>query len=71
MAHAALAGLLLAACKDVEQRHAAAGPNDVGGTMVIAQPAEPATLLPAIVTLSTDSRSPICCTIASPRSATT
>jgi peptide/nickel transport system substrate-binding protein len=50
--HVALAGLLLAACQDVKQQPAVAGPNDVGGTMVIAQPADPATLLPAIVTLS-------------------
>ena len=45
--HAALVGLVLAACRDVQQQPAAAGPNDVGGTMVIAQPGEPATLLPA------------------------
>ena len=44
----ALAGLVLAGCRDVQQPQAAAGPNDVGGTMVIAQPSEPGTLLPAL-----------------------
>ena len=43
-----VAGLLLAACKDVQQQPAAAGPNDIGGTMVVAQPTEPGTLLPAL-----------------------
>jgi peptide/nickel transport system substrate-binding protein len=46
--HVALAGLSLAGCRDVQQQPAVAGPNDVGGTMVIAQPAEPATLLPPL-----------------------
>ena len=46
--HLALAGLVLAGCRDVQQQPDVAGPNDVGGTMVIAQPAEPATLLPAL-----------------------
>jgi peptide/nickel transport system substrate-binding protein len=46
--HVALAGLLVAGCRDVQQQPAVAGPNDVGGTMVIAQPGEPATLLPAL-----------------------
>jgi peptide/nickel transport system substrate-binding protein len=50
--HALIAGLLLASCKDVQQQPAAAGPNDVGGTMVIAQPAEPGTLLPALMGMS-------------------
>jgi peptide/nickel transport system substrate-binding protein len=49
---AALAGLLLAGCQDVKQQPAAAGPNDVGGTVVIAQPAEPGTLLPALMGMS-------------------
>src|SRR5436190_2062679 len=44
----ALAGLALSGCKDVQQRPAVAGPNDVGGTMVIAQPGEPGTLLPPL-----------------------
>jgi peptide/nickel transport system substrate-binding protein len=50
--HALIAGLLLASCKDVQQQPAAAGPNDIGGTMVIAQPAEPGTLLPALMGMS-------------------
>jgi peptide/nickel transport system substrate-binding protein len=45
---ATLAGLLLAGCQDVQQKPAVAGPNDVGGTMVVAQPTEPGTLLPAL-----------------------
>jgi peptide/nickel transport system substrate-binding protein len=52
--HVALAGLLLAACQDVKQQPAVAGPNDVGGTMVIAQPAEPGTILPPLIVLSID-----------------
>lgn len=47
--HVALAGLVLAGCRDVKDQPAAAGPNDIGGTIVIAQPAEPMTLLPALV----------------------
>ena len=39
----ALTGLALVSCKDVEQT--AAGPSDIGGTMVISSPAEPATIL--------------------------
>jgi len=51
--HVALAGLVLAGCRDVQkQPAAAAGPNDIGGTMVIAQPAEPATLLPPLAWMS-------------------
>jgi peptide/nickel transport system substrate-binding protein len=50
--HALIAALLLAGCKDVQQQPAAAGPNDIGGTMVLAQPAEPGTLLPALVGMS-------------------
>src|SRR5215208_2300168 len=45
----ALAGLVLAGCRDVQQPQTAAGPSDVGGTMVIAQPSEPGTLLPALL----------------------
>jgi peptide/nickel transport system substrate-binding protein len=44
---AALGGLALVGCRDVQQQ-TAAGPADVGGTMVVASPAEPATLLPAL-----------------------
>jgi peptide/nickel transport system substrate-binding protein len=47
--HLALAGLVLAGCRDVQQQPVVAGPNDVGGTMVVAQPAEPGSLLPALV----------------------
>ena len=50
--HVALAGLVLAGCRDVEQKPAVAGPNDVGGTMVIAQPGEPGTLLPPLMGMS-------------------
>ena len=50
--HVALAGLVLAGCRDVQQQPVAAGPNDVGGTMVIAQPGEPATLLPPLYGMS-------------------
>lgn len=46
--HVAVVGLVVAGCRDVQQQPAVAGPNDVGGTMVIAQPGEPATLLPAL-----------------------
>lgn len=46
--HAAVAALAVAGCRDVQQQPVVAGPNDVGGTMVIAQPGEPATLLPAL-----------------------
>ena len=45
----ALAGLALAACRDVSEQPAA-GPNDIGGTMVIATPGEPKTLHPGLVT---------------------
>ena len=44
----ALAGVALAGCRDVQPPQTAAGPNDVGGTMVIASPDEPATLLPPL-----------------------
>jgi len=47
----ALAGLVLAGCRDVQQPQTAAGPSDVGGTMVIALPGEPGTLLPALQSL--------------------
>jgi peptide/nickel transport system substrate-binding protein len=50
--HVALAGLALAGCRDVQKQPAVAGPNDVGGTMVIAQAGEPGTLLPPLVGLS-------------------
>jgi peptide/nickel transport system substrate-binding protein len=43
---------VLAGCRDVQQQPAVAGPNDIGGTMVIAQPGEPGTLLPALQGLS-------------------
>jgi peptide/nickel transport system substrate-binding protein len=47
---AALAGLAIAGCREVRQpaEQQAAGPADIGGTMVVATPAEPATLLPAL-----------------------
>jgi peptide/nickel transport system substrate-binding protein len=43
----ALAALALAACKDVVPT--TAGPNDIGGTMVIATTGEPGTLLPPLM----------------------
>src|SRR5688572_5794317 len=50
----ALAGLALAACRDVQQQPATAGPNDVGGTVVVAHPGEPGTLLPGLAGLSVE-----------------
>jgi peptide/nickel transport system substrate-binding protein len=52
--HIALAGLMLAGCRDAPQQPPVAGPNDVGGTMVAAQPAEPGTLLPPLAGLSVE-----------------
>src|SRR5688500_6964870 len=52
--HVAVAGLMLAGCRDAQQQPAVAGPNDVGGTMVIAQPAVPGTLLPPLAGLSVE-----------------
>ena len=46
--HVALAGLVLAGCRDVQQQPAVAGPSDVGGTLVAAQADEPGTLLPPL-----------------------
>ena len=45
---AAIAGVLLFGCTEVKQQPQSAGPADVGGTMVIASPAEPGVLLPAL-----------------------
>jgi peptide/nickel transport system substrate-binding protein len=42
----AIASVALASCKDVMQT--AAGPGDIGGTMVVATPQEPGTLVPAL-----------------------
>jgi len=50
--HVALAGLVLAGCRDVQKQPAVAGPNDVGGTLVATQPAEPGTLLPPLISTS-------------------
>src|SRR5215207_462358 len=47
---ATLAVLALAGCRDVQQQPAA-GPEDIGGTMVIASPSEPSTLLPSLMTM--------------------
>src|ERR1700712_566225 len=46
----ALSGLALVSCKDVEQT--AAGPSDIGGTMVVSSSAEPATILLPLTALS-------------------
>jgi peptide/nickel transport system substrate-binding protein len=43
-----LLGITLAGCRDVQQQPAA-GPNDVGGTMVVAAPSEPTTILPPLI----------------------
>ncbi|MDB4915057.1 MAG: ABC-type transporter, periplasmic subunit, partial [Gemmatimonadetes bacterium] len=53
-ARLAFACLLLAACKGVEAPKSEAGPADIGGTIVIATPSDAATLLPPIITTSTD-----------------
>jgi peptide/nickel transport system substrate-binding protein len=45
---AAWLGITLAGCRDVQQQPAA-GPNDVGGTMVMAAPSEPTTILPPLI----------------------
>lgn len=45
---AAIAGVLLFGCTEVKQQ--SGGPADVGGTMVIATPAEPGVILPALYT---------------------
>jgi len=47
-------GLVLAGCRDVQQQQPVAGPNDIGGTMVVATPAEPTTLLPPLVASISD-----------------
>jgi peptide/nickel transport system substrate-binding protein len=47
---AALAVVFLVGCRDVPQKPQVAGPADVGGTMVVASPAEPGVLLPALRT---------------------
>ena len=50
----AAAILAVAACKGSESTPAAVGPADIGGTMVIATPAEPGTLLPLLVSSLSD-----------------
>jgi peptide/nickel transport system substrate-binding protein len=50
----AVAALALAACKGSEPAATAAGPGDVGGTMVIASPADAGTVLPTLVASLTD-----------------
>jgi hypothetical protein len=37
---------VLAGCQDVQKQPAVSGPNDIGGTMVVAQPASPARCCP-------------------------
>jgi len=46
--------LALAACKGVEQAPTSAGPEDVGGTIVIATPSDASTLLPPLAAAITD-----------------
>jgi peptide/nickel transport system substrate-binding protein len=48
----ALAALALSACKDVTPT--TAGPNDIGGTMVVASVSEPGTLMPNLVASQID-----------------
>jgi peptide/nickel transport system substrate-binding protein len=50
----AVAALALAACKGSEPAPAAAGPADVGGTLVVATPADAGSLLPMQVASITD-----------------
>lgn len=50
----AVAALALASCKGSEPAPAVAGPADVGGTMVVAMPADAGTLLPALVAGNVD-----------------
>jgi peptide/nickel transport system substrate-binding protein len=42
-------GGLIVACRGADQPPAEAGPNDVGGTIVIASPAEPGVIMPHLV----------------------
>ncbi|HEX7978562.1 MAG TPA: peptide ABC transporter substrate-binding protein [Gemmatimonadaceae bacterium] len=51
---AVIAGVLLAGCRDVPQQPKATGPADIGGTMVVATPAEPGTILPGLYTTSAE-----------------
>src|SRR5215207_8373129 len=52
LAPAAVIGL--AGCRDVTEQKPAAGPADIGGTMVVATPAEAKMLLPALQTSDMD-----------------
>ena len=68
----ALAGLVLAGCRDVQQQPAVAGPNDIGGTMVIASAGRARHAAPAARRAEhRPAGRPIFCTTASRRSATT
>src|SRR3982751_707420 len=48
----AIAAFALSACKDVTPT--TAGPNDIGGTMVVASVSEPGTLMPTLVASQND-----------------
>lgn len=50
----AVAVLLVAGCKGTEKTATTAGPNDIGGTMVISLPAEAGNLLPTLVATNVD-----------------
>jgi peptide/nickel transport system substrate-binding protein len=50
----AVAVLGLAACKGTDTATTAAGPADIGGTMVIASPADAGTMLPVLISSNTD-----------------
>ncbi|MBW8768356.1 MAG: peptide ABC transporter substrate-binding protein [Gemmatimonadetes bacterium] len=49
---AAIAGVLLVGCTEVKEQPKSAGPADVGGTMVVATPAEPGSILPGLYSTS-------------------
>ena len=49
---AAIAGVLLFGCTEVKEQPQSAGPADVGGTMVVATPAEPGSILPGLYSTS-------------------
>jgi len=51
---AAMAGVLLIGCTEVKQQPQTAGPADIGGTMVVATPAEPGTILPGLYSTSVE-----------------
>jgi peptide/nickel transport system substrate-binding protein len=49
---AAIAGVVLFGCTEVKEQPQSAGPADIGGTMVVATPAEPGSILPGLYSTS-------------------